>query len=352
MWGEDYFKLTECFDLIMSQSGNEPNVNSDGAIINRVREAMMGEAAHSDIFVLADGGADSKVGASNIYAQGLMESQVFQTIPVDRIIMTPTRGGTPRYESMQERSETLAAFRMVAEKFRNSFYAENYAPIGVLYSIKSQHLSLESFHQLQAAQEALLRAHIPFRLIISDGKLISELDKENVLIVAGASCLSEAELRQLNDFAKGKILIVDPQSGDNDEENRQRAENPFTGNKSPRIIYAPAMKHRTLESDWQFIILPPENAKELIDLIPELPFKIEMPEHVFVRVGHENKRWTFHFINYAHSECVSGSVIFKTVPKSAEAVTFSRTEPEKLPVKNGRFSVPPFSVWAMLTVEE
>lgn len=344
-WGQDYRQLLDCFDMVMDQNGNEPKLLDNGAVVSRVRSAMFAEALGKDVFVNTDGGAEPDAVYPETYAASIMDAKVFQSITTDRIIMTPERNGVPRWKLYPERVRLLKQYETVAERFDADFYAPNYAPVALLYSTVSQHLSTASFHALLSAEEVLLRRHIPYRLIVSDGGDFSVPQGCRQLLIFGAKCLSEAEISSVRRFAAaGGKVVADVMAGDCNEENRQYCINPFAS--MPGMTLVPELQCNVIDPDWRFEVLMPNNPEVITDNLIQLPFTIEAPETVYIRINRTEKEVIVHCINYTAKLC-SGAKIVLPVVADARFVSFEKPEYIQLPAAKV-LVLPEFTSWAMI----
>ena len=346
-WGQDYKRLLDCFDMVMDQNGNEPKLLDNGAVVSRVRSAMFAEALNKDVFVNTDGGAEPDAVYPETYSASIMDAKVFQSITTDRIIMTPERNGVPRWKLYPERVRLLRQYETVAERFHQDFYAPNYAPVALLYSTVSQHLSTASFHALLSAEEVLLRLHIPYRLVISDGKEFSVPADCRQLLIFGAKCLSEAELSSVRDFAaRGGKVTADMMAGDCNEENRQYCVNPLED--VPGVTRVPELRTNVLNPDWRFEVLMPENPEVITDHLIPLPFTVEAPETVYIRINRTEEEVIVHCINYTARPC-SGVKIILPEAAAGQFVCFEKTD-EILLETAKELKLPDFISWAMVKI--
>lgn len=345
-WGQDYTRLAECFDFVMDQNGNEPMMLENGSVISRVRCCMMGEAMKKDLFVNTDGGAEPNSTRMDVYAASLMDAKVFQSVTSDRIIMTPERNGVPRWQTHPERVEALQQFRKVSKNFDREFYAENYAPAAILYSTISQHLSTQSFYSLLSAEEVLLRNHIPYRLVITNGEGFQVPEGCKDLLLFGAKCLTEKDLKSIEDFlACGGNVISDDMAGDCNGENRQYEENMLK--KMSLVKRKGMLKDRVLDPDWRFEVLLPENPGIILEDLSPLPFKIIAPESVYTRVNHTEEEWIIHFVNYTAKTCSSCKVEISNAPENIRYACFENGSWQDL-ASSREICLPEFISWSVL----
>ena len=345
-WGQDYTLLADCFDFIMDQNGNEPMMLDNGSVISRARCTMIGEALGKDLFVNTDGGAEPETTRPEVYASSIMDAKVFQSVTSDRIIMTPERNGVPRWKIYPERVQSLQQFLKVSSAFDKEFYAPNYAPVAILYSMVSQHLSVDSFHALLSAEEVLFRNHIPFRLIVSKGEGFTVPEDCKDLLLFGAKCMSKQDLASVQSFlAKGGNVIADTMAGDCNIENRQYEENPLA--EMPQIKRVECLKTNVIDPDWRFEVLAPDNANVILDNLSCLPFRIKAPETVLVRVNETEEEYIIHFINYTAKTCSGIKVETLSAKENFLYADFETAEWKTLPA--GKEAVLPDSIsWSVL----
>ena len=336
--GFDTFK--DSFDIIMSQSNNQPQLDG-GAIINRVREMALAEAFGGVIFPLSD--MDASTGSSagdNLYIAGLAEPLVFGGIAADRVTMSPPRGGKINSALKTKNAHLLKRFSELADGFEKNFQGNVHAPVALLYSKNSQQLSDSARNALFSAEEVLLRNHIPFRIAVLDNGALCGMGDSKVLIAAGQSCLSQEDISALKE--SGAILIADKSAGDCDENNRQRAENPL---KDAVII--PELKTRVLDGNYRMRILPPENPEALLSALLskiKLKYEISAPEDVFIKIFEDGKKTHIHFVDYSGADRSGLSVRFVKKPSKLFWTDFYQTQVE--------ISAPPaLRGWGVFTAE-
>ena len=308
--------LVNCFDLFVSQSGNAPKVDA-GCIINRVREMKLAKALHTPILALCDNDGGMSAEAEAQYFLPLMEDAVFGGIPTDRTIIKPDRERVPQ-QLVAFRRPLLKLFNDTVSTNHDSFAAESYAPLGVLYSSESVQFSEQAYRAILAAEEILLRNHLPYALLPTeaDHPLTIPADCE-VLLVCDQRCLSEAEVAALVQFAKrGGRLIVTGESGAYDPSYRQRRENPLVnglagcGNAVCRTGVDTAPIKGT---GWTIQVgAPTDDGRGLLaDLAkvwqPEL--SIQAPATVFAEVKRAANTFHVHLVNYAKEPVAQGARI-------------------------------------------
>ncbi|MDZ7619214.1 MAG: hypothetical protein U1E05_19625, partial [Patescibacteria group bacterium] len=183
--------MQNCFDLFVSQSGNEPGVQ-DGYIINRVREMKLAQAVNTHVLALSDSDAGISQDAESKYVLNLMENAVFGGIPIDRTVLRADPNMVSR-ELVEFRRPLLKKFNAAIEAGRAGLELPSYQPVRLLYSRESEMLSERAHRAVLMAEEILLRNHVPFGLLPTEaGKELRIPADCEVLLVCDQTCLSDA----------------------------------------------------------------------------------------------------------------------------------------------------------------
>ena len=224
-----FMKLSPLLDVTLSQTGNEPKWNGKDICITQQHEIKLANAMHLRSVPLNDSDAGSDADGV-AYIGALFESLFGYTVPVDRIIMKPLRGGAFNQKSCDERRPVLEKLQEFAKKYEAILELPEYAPVGLLYSDDSCTFSKKAHEGYYLCEESLLRNHIPYKVITVCGDEINkdDLDSCSVLILPQANCLSDKTVQIIKDF-KGRLVLAGNENGLNDEDYRQRAELPFEG---------------------------------------------------------------------------------------------------------------------------
>lgn len=301
----------DCFDVILCQNGNEPRP-VDNMLINRIRELMFFDVDKTPVNPLSDGDAGSAFLSPDLLLAQMLECRVWGGITGDRLVMVPNRAEKLNLARRAERGKVNQRFLSLSGQYRKYFQSEEAATVGCLFSEAAQKWSFNSQLSQLVWEELLLRKHIPFRLLKSDGKTLKDLDKCRVLVVGGCRCLSDLELELIDDFmACGGKVIVEPTAGDCDENNRLRAVNPFIGTAA--IISAPLDISNQPQTDWVTSIRPPENMEEVfasLKSILENELSIHAAEFVRCRLVRTDEGRILHFINYSGKPAALPEVYF------------------------------------------
>ncbi len=319
---QDFNYFTDTFDLLVSQTGNEPQI-WNGRVVSRIREMMACEYLKLPVYPLSDSDAGGDLMKPGLLLAQLMECRVWGGITGDRSIMTPKRAKFINEKARQERGAVNRKYFDISEKYKSSFTAPDCAEVGVLLSIQSQKLSQESQYALLSWEELLMTKHVPFRLIVSDGKNIDGLDKCRVLLLSGQRCLSDAEVQQILDFqSKGGVVIGDINCGDFDELHRMRAENPF----ADKITLTEVLDSKQDISDWMMAVRLPENGDKVfaeIQDVLENGLHIEAAPEVRCRMQKDGNRRIVHFVNYTGAPSAEPKIELNGKPLS---VTLTKAE--------------------------
>ena len=349
----DMAAVAPLFDVVLGQSGNVPAVKG-GFIVNRVRDLKLASALGVIDLSLCDGDAGIAREDERYYLLPLFEDAIWGGVPTDRTVMTPARGkGFVDEELVAVRKPLLDRFNFVAEH-RESFVSPTYAPIALWYAADGINVSDTNWRGIMSAEEILLRNHVPYRLLVSraDAPATIPADCDTVL-VAAQKCLSEKEIDVLKAWAgKGGKLVVTGCSGDSDELNRQRWENPFGG----------SFRHRA-ESDeceirsgaWVYrVAAPKDGGKRLMDDLAKVGFAPEvsvesLPEHVFVEMKRTAVGYAVHLLDYDPATPVAGAAL--RVPVGAKAVFRSLDGGSvELRERGGKVELPAFTGYSLVEI--
>ncbi len=242
--------LSPSLDITLSQTGNQPEWNGQDCVISQTYELKMMKAMHINAVPLndADAGGDGDAGSS--YIGPLFESLFGGSIPVDRIIMKPLRGGALNKVLMEARKPILDRLREIARKYEPLLELPDYAPVGLLYAEDALLFSKSSSDDFLRCQESLLRGHIPYRLIPSRRDWIDEaaLSGCSTVIVPGARCLSDRIVSVLRS-CRGHLVLAGDGNGDYDENYRQRETSPF--DDLPDAEKVPVTPHDVSNAEWR-----------------------------------------------------------------------------------------------------
>jgi hypothetical protein len=306
----DISEIGNGFDLFVSQSGNAPGLEVD-FIINRVREFKLAKALNVPILALCD---DDAGASEEKYVLTLMEDAIFGGIPTDRTIMKPDRDMVSR-ELIGFRRPILERFNQTVKSEHESFAAEDYEPVKILYSANSIEFSEKSYQAILGAEEVFLRNHIPYGLLISSDSHPLEIPDEcEVLVVCNQKCLNDNELNTIIRFAgKGGKVIIAGESGWHDGLYRQRRDNPLIDKLEglDHVCWLADTEFAPVKSGgWKIQVGKPGKAgQHLLECLAKLwtpAVRIDAPETVFVNVKKAKKGFYIHLLNYAPESVMQG----------------------------------------------
>lgn len=351
----------DCFDLFVSQSGNAPGL-ADGCVVNRVRELKLAQALHMPVLALCDSDAGGAPG-SNAERESLtlLEDAVFGGIPTDRTVLKPDRQmASP--ERLAQHRPMLKRFNEMVRTGRESFAASSYAPVRLLYSRESMMFSEQSCRALLAAEEILLRNHVPYGLLPTAAAAeLSIPDDCEVLLVCDQRCLADAQIDALVSFARrGGRLIVTGTSGAHDADYRERRDNPlFNGlDGCTTALCREEVDMATIKSHGWTIKVTADAAtgRRLMDDLAALwspAIRIQAPPTVFAEVKRGKNAFYVHLLNYATKTEVPSGRIELVGPgansakctfaapmeeRPAAAIAATETGPNRLAIELPRFT--------------
>ena len=270
--------LAPLLDVTLSQTGNEPSWNGKDICVTQQHEIKFADALHLRAVPLNDGDAGNAAAAGGSYSGPLFESLFGDTVPMDRIIMKPLRGGALNRERIAARRPVIAKVKDFAKKYESFLELPEYAPIGLLYSEDSCTFSQKAIEGYYLCEESLLRNHLPYRVIPVLGDRIDEDDLAacSVLILPNANCLSDKVVGVIRNF-RGRLILAGNENGLNDEDYRQRSELPFTGETIP------LPPHEIEKLNWKIELrFHPDGWDEL--LRQEISFELHPAAHPVVKM--------------------------------------------------------------------
>lgn len=300
------------FDILISQSGNEPGMDGDH-IINRVREFKLAQAMDANILALSDADAGISSRAQAKYVLALVEDAVFGGIPTDRTVMKPDPQMVSR-ELIESRKPLLARFNAMVQSGRESLRRSTYAPIKVLYSRESVMFSEQSYRAIVGTEEILLRNHLAYGLLLTDaGRDLTVPDDCEVLLVSDQRCLSDGQVDALLRFAKGGgRLLITGESGLYDEHYARRKTGPFDQLKESKgAVCRPEVDALPkIDGGWTIKVgAPIDGGRRLLADLASIwtpAIRITAPPVVFAEVKRSPTGATVHLINYAPEPVAEG----------------------------------------------
>ncbi len=358
--------LRGCFDIFVSQSGNEPGLR-DGCIVNRVREMKLAQALGTDILALSDSDAGISSDAEAKYVLNLMENAVFGGIPTDRTVMQADPQMVSR-QLVEFRKPLLRRFNETVRAGREGLNRPTFAPVRLLYSRESVMFSEQAHNALLGAEEILLRNHVPYGLLPTDAVTPLKVPADcEAILVYDQKCLSNAELLALSRFADaGGRLVITGKSGEYDERYHQRRANPLAALDGRRnVVRRDGSDNVPVRGGgWTIkVAAPKDGGRRLMTDLASVwtpAIRIKAPATVFAEIKHSEKTFSVHMLNYASDPVPSGSRIeLRTDAPGAVQCKFAAPMEGRSPVPiaataNGQghwvVNVPEFTDYAVVEI--
>ena len=341
----DMVELLGVLDLVIDQSANYP-AYADGRLRSRIRDLKLARELKTTVVALCDSDSMLTPDQERHFLLPLYEDLVFGGVPTDRTIMNPTpvEGFIDR-DRLARRRPLHAKFNALVREKRTLFTAPAWQPIRLFYPVKELQLSRQASSGLCAAEEILIRRHLPWGYLVSTPERPLDVPADTEVIVAADQvALSEAETAALVAWAKkGGKLVVTGDSGRYDALNAQYLVNPFL----PRLkgltnvaLRAKADQVSPCTLAWEYKVgAPADHGAALADDLAKvgfrLPFAIEnCPETTAVDVRRLKDGFVFHFVNYDPARPVKGVTVRLADGRTAAApeiveyaqVVFGRNE--------------------------
>ncbi|MBR0459042.1 MAG: hypothetical protein IJJ26_07380 [Victivallales bacterium] len=272
--------LAPLMDVVLSQTGNQPEWNGSDGVISQQHEIKFANALHLTSVPLNDNDAGGSVFSGGSYSGPLFESLFGGTTPVDRIIMKPLPGGALNTAKMESRKPVLERLRFLSKTYEEVLELPEYAPIGLLYSEDSCTLSQKAIEAYYRCETSLLANHLPYRMIAVKEDQINqaELNECSVLILPNANCLSDALVEILKNW-DGRLILAGDENGWNDENYRQRAELPFAGKETIEIP-----QHKIINLNWKVNLqIVPDNWSELFADVSVVRLNLSPAAHCVIK---------------------------------------------------------------------
>ena len=325
-------EMCKAFDFIIMQNANFPELKSDGAIVNRVRDLKYAQDMGQRIVALCD--TDTKIIPEREakFLMPLVEDIVYGGIPTDRTIIAPSpEPGFVNQEALRRRKKLHVRFNAFVAAHRDALGSPTDHPVRIFYP-EREILFSELTHQgVVAAEEIFLRNRVPYGYLVSypdDPFTVPE--GTEVIVVPGLASLSDAQIDALVGWAKkGGKLVVTGDSGRYDHWNAQRRVNKFL----PQLKGLPNVVLRAsddripgAELDWRYVVQPPKDGgKALMADLQAVgwtpPVRFEgLPPHVFAEYRRmASGALAVHLVNYDPARPIQGARIVLPSGRSATA---------------------------------
>ena len=361
--GQDMASLCRHFDLIIMQNGNSPKVLPNGRIVNRVRDLKFAQDIGQRIVALSDTDACERFPTPEGFLLPMVEDLVFGGIPTDRTVISPAREkGFVSTAKFAFRKPLHDRFNAFAKSRRAELSAPTLRRVWLFYPTRSVYLSDGANQGVAAAEEILLRNHVPYGYLLSRPCETPKMPPaEDVLLVPGLVMLSDEEIDALVAWAKsGGRLVVTGDSGRFDGWNAERFEdelqNRLKGLGGNVVVTARSDVSETASFGWTYSVPPPKDGgRALMADLASVGYKAPaefrgLPPHVFAEYrALADGRMAVHLVNYALDKKVEG------VSVDLHGASGEFSEPLRegdRPVAVGADGkLPAFGMYALLVVE-
>jgi len=316
----DMVELADILDLILGQNANYP-AYLGGRLRSRIRDLKLSRELQRPIVALCDSDSMMTPEQEKHYLLPLYEDLVFGGVPTDRTIMNPTAvEGFVDRDRLERRRPQLEKFNAFVAEHREAFRAPVWQPVRLFYPVKEVQFSKRASDGLCAAEEIMIRRHVPWGYLISTPDRSFDVPADTqVIVVSDQVSLSQAQADALVAWAnKGGGLVVTGDSGRYDEFNAQYLTNPFLPRLkgiSRAVVREQADSVSPCSLGWEYKVGAPFDHGDalLADLTKaglSLPFSITgCPESVAVDVRRLGEGFVFHFVNYDAAHPVKGVAV-------------------------------------------
>ena len=315
----DMSRFAKLFDVVISQNGNYPSYDAkDDRIVSRIRDLKLFQELGVVPVALCDSDSALTEEQERFYLLPLVEDLVLGGVPTDRTVVSPVaEPGFVSKSRIEKRRPLLERFNAFAAEKRASLKAPAWRPVRLLYTPTAAMLSETCAEALTAAEEILIRRHVPFGYLLSTADGLEIPADCEVVVVAGQQCLSEKQVGALVAWAeKGGKLIVTGDSGRCDELNRQHLGNPLRA-KLPRtanVVWRDRADELAAKSSmhWTYRVPAPKDGGDA--LVADLrkvdfrtPFElVNVPKWAALEVKRTADGYALHFVNYRPSVPMKG----------------------------------------------
>lgn len=319
----DMTRFATLFDLVVAQNGNYPSFDAKTRCSrNRIRDLKIFEELGKTAVALCDSDSMMTEEQERFYLLPLVEDIVLGGIPTDRTIVSPVR--EPGYVSksrIERRLPLLRRFNDFVRENRAVFAATSWRPVRLLYTPTAALFSDACDNGLVAAEEIMIRRHIPFGYLMSTAERLEIPSDCEVVVVPNQTCLSEKQVAALVAWAReGGKLVVTGDSGACDELNRQYFENPLRAQlpKTANVVWRERVDELVAPAKlaWVYSVpAPKDNGDAMVGDLAKVgwkaPYELQnVPEWVFAETKRTSSGYALHLVNYNPSrQMVSVSVV-------------------------------------------
>lgn len=321
--GQDMAALCRHFDLIVMQNGNSPRLNENGTIVNRVRELKFAQDLGQCIVALSDTDARERFQTPDGFLLPMVEDVVFGGIPTDRTVMSPAREkGFVDSAKFAFRKPLHGRFNAFVKSRRETLEAPPLRGVWIFYPARSVYFSEQTHQGIAAAEEILLRNHVPYGYLIArPGEDVRMPPAGDVVLVPGVTMLSDAEVDALVAYARrGGGLVVTGESGRYDGWNAERFDDELRrrlGGLGGNVVLTDRSDVAGEASlGWTYSVpVPRDGGRALMADLESVGYRApvefrNLPPHVFAEYRMlKGGRIAVHLLNYAPERKVEGVLV-------------------------------------------
>jgi len=314
--------LGDQLDLYMMQSGNFPDYTTNGVIVSRVRELKLAQAVQKPIVALCDGDSGAHAIDESAYLRPLVEDLVLGGVPTDRTVMNPTRvAGFMNEKVFAARKPILAKFNRFAASHRGELASPSLASVRIFYPSDTLLFCVSAHKGITAAEEILIRNHVPFGYAIARGSAAFEIPAgTDVLLLSDQRWISDAQIETIVEFVRkgGKVVITGRDTGLWNEKGAQRFENPLAKvlRDHPNVAWRETVDEVKGGIGWCTLVeAPADHGRALMADLAKVGFAAKvrfgnLPEYVFAEVKVLSDGYAVHLVNYNPKMPVVAAKVF------------------------------------------
>lgn len=353
-------------DLMFAENGNFPGVDG-GALISQVRAckhaAAVGYRVVSTVWKHNKLTGLSLPDTGDAVALQIGESSANGAVPGTNWALRPLGQGDRMRVERSDLREALAKHLHFARSLDP--FVTNAQPVrdmALLHTFASTVFdNREAVALAQGAEEILIRGGFSWEVVF--GEHIERLTRFSVLVVAGQSHLSRAEVATIRAFSnRGGVLVLIGDNGCFDENGRERSRAAFDGLEGDRVVHVDAAAVRaTVKTNEGRVLLPPD-WKQVAGTLARaagdhLSARLRGADTVTLSAYESgNDRLVLHLVNYASEPAPPLSVELGGRWKSCRTARWLTPEgPEQeLVVRKGprpALEIPPLKIYGVLVVE-
>lgn len=359
------FSRLEGVDLLLLENGDFPRKEGE-FIVSQARAFKTGRAGGYRVLSAAwgpGGPGSAPLSDPDALQLSVLEAAAFGGAPGCPWALWPTGRGNGMAVDDRLRAEVLAECLRFLHSHADLYdRGEPLADVGLLYSSDSLLLDWTTARtSLAGMEEILLRGQFLFE--VTPAWRLSELDRDDLLIVANQRCLSEETCACILEFVeRGGGVLLTGEPGRYDEHMRERPGSPFAAlEHHPRAVWLQGAPEAAPVPAGDTLKVPrPAGFTQVVESLGSLlgsrrPVVVSAPEEVFLE-GYRlpDGRRTLHFVHYTNHRLVEG-VSVRTAEPFSRALWYSPEEREPVFLVAGRevtrVTLPEWQTYGVLVLE-